>query len=62
MTGKPTPPKKSCSEAGHMYFHFVSRSEITETRLMLRTLMCKFTVPSSFTTQALCVKLLNLTV
>ena len=57
MTGKPTPPKKS-----HIYIHFVSRSEITETRLRLRTLMCKFTVPSSFTTQALCVKLLNLTV
>ena len=58
MTGKPTPPKKK----GHIYIHFVSRSEITETRLMLRTLLCKFTVPSSFTTQALCVELLKLTV
>ena len=50
------------SEAGHMYFRFVSCSEVTETRLMLRTLLGKFTVPSSFTTQALCVKLLKLTV
>jgi hypothetical protein len=45
-----------------MYFRLVSRSDRTEIRLMLRTLLGKFTVPSSFITQALCVKPLKLTV